>query len=1039
MNITIIKRKFTPPSLPVIFLSRKRLLNLISKGNNKSLTLIQAGPGYGKSLLISDYIEKNSDKEHFWYSINIDDNDPIVFFYHIIIGLKQIYPDISNEILELLQSGSLLDKRFIHNIIGILSDNLDLNVNKPLILVIDNFHYVFNIEPINWSLEYLIEYLPENIQLILISRYLSSPIITRLQSQQKLLILKNDDLSFSNNEIKELSEKMNLILSDEDINLLKNSTEGWISGLILIFQKLKEQPPKKLIDWLNISQNRSIIFDYLMQEMLKEQSIGFKEFLLKSSMLPVVSNELIENILKIKDSHEYFQKLVIQYPFIYYFPEESSELMYHPIFQEYLQDQFIKEYSETELYNFYNKLGDYFSKTSYENSIDYYIKAKNYKKAIDIIFKYSEDLIKTNRINTLTHKIKSFPEDIISKSVRLQICLGEIYRYHGEFEKAKIHYNLAESLNKKEYNHYINMYRAAILCQQGDLDQSEILALNVLNLLEKDSTKELAFIYNIIGVCKLLKGKVNKAQYYFQKSYEQYLILEDIIMQAKILHNQGLVFTWFGQFKEAISCYKSSIKQFEKFGKVPYPMTHNNLAIIYYHLGNFEEAQKHIDLALVLAQSLQQKNEQVYIFVTLGRINTVIGKIPQASEYFKKALTLAEELKSPTLISITLSGMAELEYKVLNFNTAISLVEKALKLRKTTDDDPRICEHLIQLGEIYLSKKDYEKSFNLLIKGKQLLKNSNSCFHLTKVYIYLAFLNKFINKEDLYLKYINKAKDISNQYGYEYLLETYIKKLDSPLSTTITEDVKTSRKLKVFLLGKMKVFINDRLILNNEWKGKKTKLLFAYLLLEKEGLSREKLLDLIYPDQDTTRTAINVLITRIRKALEPNLSKSVSSYYIKFINGNYLFNFSSNYWVDVQDFLYFFQKSKDNNYKIEEQVEFLLKVVDIYKGDFLEEFSDDHIVQIEQENYRKIFQKSCDKLFDYFYKKKNYEKVIELADKNLKIDRCSDSAHIVKLKALFNLGEKRKIMQHYELMEKIYKKELDSPPPIKLEQLCKWK
>ena len=82
--------------------SRQRLIEQLNAGLSCSLTLVSAPAGYGKTILLSEWINKNKLPTG-WLTLDKDDNDPLRFWSYCVKALQTIRPNIGESALKLLQ------------------------------------------------------------------------------------------------------------------------------------------------------------------------------------------------------------------------------------------------------------------------------------------------------------------------------------------------------------------------------------------------------------------------------------------------------------------------------------------------------------------------------------------------------------------------------------------------------------------------------------------------------------------------------------------------------------------------------------------------------------------------------------------------------------------------------------------------------------------------------------------------------------------------------------------------------------------------
>ena len=216
------------PPVGINIVHRTELYDKLNMGLSRKLTLVSAPAGYGKTTLISDWI-KQQNITTVWYSIDNADNDPLDFLSYLISGIQGIYKEFGQSSLKLL---NLPNKPSSESILGILINEI-LKINHNFLLVLDDFHLIESSDVLKIVI-YLLEHIPTNIHIVILTRSDPSIAISRLRSQHQLVELRSSDLSFTVNDISILfNKKLKLGVSIEDVYSLESKTEGWIAGLQL--------------------------------------------------------------------------------------------------------------------------------------------------------------------------------------------------------------------------------------------------------------------------------------------------------------------------------------------------------------------------------------------------------------------------------------------------------------------------------------------------------------------------------------------------------------------------------------------------------------------------------------------------------------------------------------------------------------------------------------------------------------------------------------------------------------------------------------
>ncbi len=84
--------KLHVPSSSVKLVHRTNLFDKLNKVLECKLALISAPAGFGKTTLISDWINQKKIPTA-WYTLDKRDNDPVEFLSYIISGIQIIHKD----------------------------------------------------------------------------------------------------------------------------------------------------------------------------------------------------------------------------------------------------------------------------------------------------------------------------------------------------------------------------------------------------------------------------------------------------------------------------------------------------------------------------------------------------------------------------------------------------------------------------------------------------------------------------------------------------------------------------------------------------------------------------------------------------------------------------------------------------------------------------------------------------------------------------------------------------------------------------------
>ena len=287
----ILATKLYIPRLRPNVVSRPRLIERLNEGLHRNLILISAPAGFGKTTLVSEWLAGGA-RPTAWLSLDDQDNDLTRFLTYLVAALQTIAPTIGEGVLGALQSPQPPPTEAI--LTALLNDIA--TISDHFVLVLDDYH-VLDAKPIDHALTFLLEHLPPQMHLVIATREDPPLPLARLRVGGHLTEVRSVDLRFTPSEAAAfLTQVMGLNLSAEDIALLATRTEGWIAGLQLAAISLQgQQDATSFIR--SFTGSHHFVLDYLVEEVLGQQSESVQTFLLRTSILDRMSGPLCDAVL----------------------------------------------------------------------------------------------------------------------------------------------------------------------------------------------------------------------------------------------------------------------------------------------------------------------------------------------------------------------------------------------------------------------------------------------------------------------------------------------------------------------------------------------------------------------------------------------------------------------------------------------------------------------------------------------------------------------------------------------------------------------
>lgn len=328
--------KLRPPARPRDVVPRPRLFDRLDDATRRRCTLLAAGPGYGKSVLLASWVEQQDQFDRVaWLSLDASDASPQRFVAHLVAALQEPFGAAADPPQALLQirppPPSAVPEFFEEALLPALDE-----LAEPLLLVLDDAHHLGYPAAIA-GLDLLLRWAPPTLRLVISGRYDPPLALQRLRLAGELSTLRQDQLACTLDESRALLSTSLPQLSAEHTAAVHDLTQGWPAALRLAALALQDlaTAPAFLERFLN---GDDALADYLMSEVLMGLTPQLRSFVLQATVDPVVCGDLVDEVCGTADGEPLLRECERRNLFLTRVPHEHRDwYAWHHMFADQMQ------------------------------------------------------------------------------------------------------------------------------------------------------------------------------------------------------------------------------------------------------------------------------------------------------------------------------------------------------------------------------------------------------------------------------------------------------------------------------------------------------------------------------------------------------------------------------------------------------------------------------------------------------------------------------------------------------------------------------
>jgi LuxR family transcriptional regulator, maltose regulon positive regulatory protein len=1075
-----LRTKLAPPRPAPALLPRPRLMERLAANLSRTVTLVTANAGAGKTTLVADFVRAYAPR-FVWYQLDHTDADPAVFLSYIAHGIRQFVPDFGQATLAYLrQSPAEVGKRPERAVDALLNEALD-QIDQPLVIVLDDYHHLGEAEAVHVAVDRLLAYQPEVLHTIIVSRDAPPLQLAKLRSHGELAIIDRNDLLFTDEETHVLfNQVFGLDVKAEQLAEFRERTQGWIMALQLIRQVAQRQAltdagaaASDLSEILRRSERD--VFDYFAEEVFDYEPEQARELLLRVSLLDRVELETCLRLYPDSGCSTILPSLVSRNVFITLASDGSGEeYRLHPLFRDFLRRRLLSEVGRAGMVAEHARLAGFFlNRGNWEQAMRHFLEAEEFDLAARVIADRGQEWITSGALGSLVASADALTAESLERHPRALTYRAEVARLRGEYDKAQIMLrraagllqNQGDSEGEAEALHSL----AAISWRQGDFTAA-FAYLDRAIVMSDDQSPVRVKCGNTRGICLMLQSKWIEAESEFRAALQLAEEQRDEYYARLIIHNLGVPPMMRGDFGEALRWMRRALDDQRNAAPMPQEaLFHVNAARCHLYRGDFEACENHLDRAMERCQLFNLTGMRAEAFLTYGMLYSELGAFERAREFYKRAAGDFDRAGVELARRELLDEQSLLELRTGDLVTARKLIDQLINARRSLGDESLNRTAALTLGRVMIAQGEGELARPGLEAALGYFRLNGLYYYEAQACLALALCDLAVGQDVRMLERLRRALDLAARYDYEHWLRRelaahpqlfkmpeavellppdareYLDSQSALRESGVTQPVQEGSpvplaELTINMLGHVEIFRDqNRPFAADAWTTRRAHDILCFIASRRHRrASKDTIIDTFWGEADFDVVAKNFhpTVSHIRKALNSN--QPLKQNFLLYRGGDYLLNPDFTYSVDIEDFDRLVEEG-DAARRARDQdrcVASYEAAIKLYRGEFMQGCYDEWVEE-QRSYYNERYLHMLEILAGAALAQQEWPRALQIANQILRDDPYREDIHCLVMRAHAAQGNRAAAKEQYETLRALLRKELGIEPASETQKVYK--
>ena len=1048
-------------------MERGRLFDRLDALAGKKVVWIFAPAGSGKTTLVASWLDSRK-TPCLWYQADEDDSDLATFFSCLGMAAKYAAPRYRTPLPLLTReyrSGvSTFTKRYFETLFG--------RLKPPSCFVIDNYQDVPLTSQFHEAVRDGLSMVPGGMSVVVISRFLPPPIMSRFQMNGQLEVISQGEIDFTLEESRALiTTRAKEKPSDDLLDMLYRKTEGWVAGLVLLTESGEttsgaQQPLVK--------RDLNQVFNYFAGEVFAKLDSETRDFLLMTAFLPKMTVDMAEKMTGLEDAGRILQSLNHNNLFTQMHKSGNAIYQYHQLFRTYLLTRMKASLSPEGIHNVQYRAAGLLEESGLsEDAARLLSEACEWQGLTELVLRHAAGHMAAGRFRTIKAWIDAIPTELVGRTAWLQ------------YWKASCSITTEPAGSRRIFENAYSLFLAARQAEGAFLSWSGIV--NAYLYEWRDFHPLDRWIEEFEELQRRFEGFPSReieerataaifAAMMFRQPQHPDLprwaervqaIMQntpDISHRMFIGYNLVLYYLWTGRITEAgtLVSMLAPVVRTAQGAPLPKLMWYRSLSLYYFYVAQPEKGIETIEQGLHVAEETGVHIIDLALVGVALYNATPLGDAALAKAYLDQMAALLD--KNSCYANIFYASQAPLvAFLQGNFETALAQARESVRITAAAGCPlihnshqaqllyilsgmgkfDQISPHLAELrARAVQTRSEHVEAWCLSCEAQQALHEGNETLFAERFSRMVQICNKTgLRLVGLFPTILERlcVKALELDIETDFVKEQIRLNKLVPDSSTVVVD-SWPYPIKIRTLGKFELIVEDKpLIFKGKVQQKPLAMLKAIIALGGRDVDNKMLTDSLWPEAegDIGSRSFYTTLHRLRKLLPDDRVIQLQEGKVS-LDERYC-------WVDTWAFEGLLGTVEKNWTELlktghmpetwQETLRFLEKAISMYRGHFLPGEEAEPWVLSLRERLRSKYMGAVSRLGSYRMEMGELEKSVEVFQRALEIDDLSEGFYQNLMVSYVKLGRKAEAAGTYNRCKTILWNKLGLTPSQKTDEI----